>query len=118
MDFRVEISRLAETDVEDTFNWLQERSEDVAVNWYISWLTAKRSLESLPNRCPVAPETRSFLIDIRHLLFGDGTLQSRIIFGVSVAENSGEGIVTIYRVRLSRRRSLSSTEILGVDDYE
>lgn len=74
MTFRVETSELAEGDIEQTFNWLQKRSETVAREWYMSWLGAKRSLEQLPNRCPVAPETHSFLIDIRQLLFGEGNL--------------------------------------------
>ena len=118
MDFRVEISEFAEADIEDIFGWLQKRSETIAKNWYSSWLSALRSLEHLPNRCPVAPETHSFLIDIRQLLFGEGSLQHRIIFGVSVEEPSGNGIVTIYRVRNSMRQPLSGLEIFGVYDHE
>ena len=118
MDFRVDISELAETDIENIFGWLRKRTEDVVRNWYISWLAAKRLLEYFPKRCPVALETRSFLIDIRHLLFGGGSLQYRIIFGVSVAETSGDGVVTIYRVRNSMQRPLSASEIFGEDDYE
>ena len=72
----------------------------------------------MPNRCAVAPGTHSFLIDVRHLLFGAGSMQHRIVFGVSIDEASGEGVVTIYRVRNSKQRPLSGLEIFGEYDDE
>src|SRR5437899_7135125 len=101
MAYRVDLSELAHSDIENAIAWLKQRSETAADRFNKAVLSAIDSLEQMPRRCPIAPETRSFLIEIRHLIFGDGALQFRIIFGVSVEEISGEGVVTIYRVRNS-----------------
>ncbi len=113
MIFRVDISELAENDIGDALAWIRSRSEKAAVQWLRAFEASLNSLDRMPNRCPIAPETLSFLIEIRNLLFGDGSMQYRIIFGVSVDEKSGEGVVTIYRVRNSIRRPLSGSEIFG-----
>src|SRR5580765_3440112 len=119
MAYRVDISKRALAEIDRELTWMQERSGLMADNWYDELLTALGSLEEMANRCPIAPETHAFLIEIRHLLFGEGKLQHRIIFGVSVDERSGEGVVTIYRVRNSSQRNLPGLEILGeYDDDE
>lgn len=118
MAYRVDISVLAAADIDETLAWLHRRSDRSAGKWYAALQVALGSLRSMPNRCPIATKTHSFLIEIRYLLFGEGSLQYRIIFGVSVDERSGEDVVTIYRVRGSKRRSLSGFEIFGEKDNE
>ncbi len=116
MAFRIDISPRAEADIEDAWNWIRSRSEVAVAQWLSDFEFSLRSLREMPNRCPIASETHAFLIEIRNLIFGPGSLQYRIIFGVSVDERSGEDVVTIYRVRNSRQRPLSGTEIFG--DYD
>lgn len=113
---RIDLTESAESDVENALEWIRRRSEEEAANWLDAFESSLASLENLPNRCPIARETHSFLIDIRNLFFGKGSLQYRIIFGISVDENSGEDVVTIYRVRNSMQRPLSGSEIFGATD--
>lgn len=118
MDFRVDISEPAEADVEHVLAWIRGRSEVAAEKWFSAWQSALGTLRQMPNRCSIAPETHSYLIDVRHLLFGEGSMQHRIIFGVSTGETLEEGVVTIYRVRNSKQRPLSGLEIFGEYDDE
>lgn len=80
MAYRVEISRPALEDAEKTYLWLKIKSEERANQWFKGLVEATNSLKNFPNRCPIAPETRSFLIEIRQLLYGKGQYQYRIFF--------------------------------------
>ncbi len=113
MAYRVEISPQALTDTRNISEWLRESSEARADEWFRALMRAKDSLSEFPNRCPIAPESRSFLIEVRQLLFAKGKRQWRIIFGVAVDEGSGEDVVRIYRIRDSRQIALDEMEIMG-----
>lgn len=113
MVYRVDISAPALNDTRNIFEWLSEGSETRADEWLRDLLQAKDSLKELPNRCPVTPESRSWPIEIRQLLFGSGKRQWRIVFGVSVDENTGEDVVRIYRIRDSGQNRLDELEIIG-----
>ena len=113
MVYRVDVSYPALADIDSALSWIRRRSDKAAESWLRALVKAIGSLERMPNRCPIAPETRSFVIEIRYLIFSGGAVQQRVIFGVSVDENSGKGIVTIYRVRNSRQLPLSDADIFG-----
>jgi plasmid stabilization system protein ParE len=118
MAYRVEISRPALEDAEEAYLWLKIESEELANQWFRGLVGATNSLKNFPNRCPIAPETRSFLIEIRQLLYGKGKHQYRILFGISVDEKTGEDTVLIYRIRHSSQQYLKGENILGESDYE
>lgn len=113
MAYRVDVNPHALNDTRNIFEWLRESSERRADEWLKALIRAKDSLKAFPNRCPIAPESRPFPIEIRQLLFGGGKRQWRIIFGVSVDEASGEDVVNIYRIRDSRQDKLNELEIMG-----
>lgn len=113
MVYRVDISDQANEDIDEALTWIARHSETSANKWLQALLAAFTSLEQMPNRCPIAPEANGLLIEVRYLIFGEYTLQHRIIFGVSVDDRSENGIVTIYRVRNSRQRPLTGLELLG-----
>lgn len=113
MKYRIDISRPALTDAEKTYLWLKEESEEIANKWFKDLVKTINSLQNFPSRCPLAPETRSFLIDIRQLLYGKGKQQYRILFGISVDEKTAEDVVLIYRIRHSSQKYLDGIEILG-----
>lgn len=117
MAYRVDISPPALNDVRNIFEWLRDGSETRSDEWLTALLRAKDSLKELPNRCPIAPESRPFPIEIRQLLFGIGKRQWRIVFGVSVDEATGENVVRVYRVRDSRQSRLDEIEIRG-ENYD
>lgn len=112
MAYRVKITSNAFKDIRNILEWLRDISEARAGDWFASLTLAKDSLKEFPNRCPIAPESRSFLIEIRQLLFGKGKRQWRIIFGVAVDEVSDKDVVRIYRIRDSRQIALDEMEIM------
>jgi len=113
MAYRVDISRPALIDAENIYVWIKRSSPEAADDWFRGLVSATESLSEFPNRCPLAPENRSFLIQIRYLLYGRGNGQCRIIFGVSIDESTGENVVRIYRVRRASQAFLTDLEIIS-----
>lgn len=54
--YRIDVSLKARIDIAEAHDWFFDQSEDAAEQW-LSKLTATiQTLESLPKRCPIAPE--------------------------------------------------------------
>jgi plasmid stabilization system protein ParE len=68
MSYKVEILPQALSEIEDSFRWIADNigSENAEI-WYEDLLEAIDSLESFPNRCPLAPEAQEFQQEIRQL---------------------------------------------------
>lgn len=113
MAYRVDISQPAATDAENAFLWIRAESEQRAAAWFRGLLKAVNSLEKFPERCPVAPESRAFLIEVRQLFYGKGRQQYRILFGISIDPDTDQNVVLIYRIRHGAQRYLEGLEILG-----
>lgn len=118
MAYRVDISLPALSDAENAYLRIKEESPEKAVDWYKGLLEAIYSLENFPNRCPIAPEAGAFVIEIRQLLYGKRKRQYRILFGISIDEQTGENLVLIYRIRHSAQKYLEGLEILGEGEDE
>ena len=69
----------------------------------------------MPTRCPLAPESRDFVVEVRQLLYGKrhSNQQYRILFGVSYDPTADAQLLTIYRVRHTAQRRLQGLELLG-----
>ena len=100
MRYQVLITASAEADLDEAYCWLSERAREAAVNWYNGVLDAFLSLETFPERCPLAPESRAFKREIRQLLHGKRQHAYRILFDVS------EETVRILHVRHGAREHL------------
>ncbi|MCF7765078.1 MAG: type II toxin-antitoxin system RelE/ParE family toxin [Verrucomicrobia bacterium] len=83
MKHEVLITASAEADLEEAYCWLSERSEEAAVKWYNGVLDAFLTLETFPDRCPLARESRTFRRKIRQLIHGKRRHTYRILFDVS-----------------------------------
>lgn len=87
MLYRIEISSVAEAEVDKAFLWISQRvSAEQAKDWYGGFLLAIRSLEKMPNRCALAKENEVFSLEIRQLLYGKGRNCYRILFTVLESE--------------------------------
>lgn len=113
MTYRVDISKPAMADAENALLWIRAESPDKAAAWFRGLLEAVFSLEQFPERCPVAPESRAFLVEVRQLLYGTRRQQYRILFGISIDPDTSENVVLIYRIRHGAQRHLEGLEILG-----
>jgi plasmid stabilization system protein ParE len=82
MTFRVATSRRAERDARRAYRWLAERAPEAAHRWYRGLREAISSLESFPQRCPLAPENAHFPEEIRHLCYGRRQSVYRILYTI------------------------------------
>lgn len=97
MSFNVIVEQEAEEDLKVTAQWIAQYSPDKATLWYFDATEAIESLQYFPARCPLAPESKRFGAEIRHLIFG----KHRILFIVD-DEN-----VYVLRVRHQAQDALS-----------
>ena len=103
MAFRVEIAAAAQIEADEILKWLiEQRAGETGLRWFRALYDAIDSLETFPQRCPVAPENNVFPEEIRHLLYGRKPHQYRILFTIE-----GETVL-ITHIRHSRRQTLAS----------
>ena len=84
MAFQVELSQDAESEAEEAYLWIFERSPGHAAKWYHGLLRAVDSLSAHPERCPLAPESDAFGLPIRKLLYGKRSGVYRILFTATI----------------------------------
>lgn len=94
--YLVEPTGTAEAEAERSYLRYGRTSLEVADRWQTSLVKAMVSLSSMPNRCPVAPESRLYPgTVIRHLVFG----KHRLLFHVvEPAEDEAQGVVRVLHV--------------------
>lgn len=73
----------AEGELEEAYQWISERAPEAAVGWYNGALDACLTLETFPERSPLATESKTFEREIRQLIYGKGHHAYRILFDVS-----------------------------------
>ena len=78
--YQVEMTATAEAELREAYLWIQEDSPERAVRWRKGLLKQIERLETLPERCPFAPENEFFAEDIRQLLHGQRGGRYRILF--------------------------------------
>jgi plasmid stabilization system protein ParE len=103
MAFRVEYSSQAEADLDGILEWLISQSAgEAGLHWFEGLEKAVASLSEMPQRCPLAPENRSFPFEVRHLLYGRRPHVYRVIFRVI------DDVVYILHVWHGRREHLTA----------
>lgn len=103
MKFQIEFTDVAEMEAQDTLLWLLGRSPDFAGRWQAGLEKAIQSLEVFPTRCARAPESDSFDVDVRQLIYSG----YRILFTCLDADGDGaDDTIRILHVRHGSRRPL------------
>ena len=81
MAFHVEVAPQASRDLDAIATYIAKHgSFDQAQAWFNSIMGAIAALRELPNRCPVAEESEDLGGQVRLLLMGDETADTRSIF--------------------------------------
>jgi mRNA-degrading endonuclease RelE of RelBE toxin-antitoxin system len=70
-NYRVDIKPTAENDLEQRYLQIPEESPQNAVSWYLDMISAIEKLDTLAERCPIAPEDVDIGLGIRHLIIGN-----------------------------------------------
>jgi plasmid stabilization system protein ParE len=104
---KVEITALAEADLETIYQYIQDDSPTRAAEWRRGLLQAAQALEQWPHRCPLAPESGAGL-EIRQLLHG----RYRVLFTVT------RETVYILHIRHAARRQLTAGAIDDAKENE
>ena len=105
MKYRIEISSVAEAEIDGSFLNLSQLTSPVkASQWYGGLLEAIESLSLMPNRCSLARENKYFSQEIRQLLYGKGRTSHRILF--AILEVGEVHTVRILHVRHSSQQSI------------
>ena len=69
--WQLEIRPTAENDIRQRYRQIARESPANAIAWYKGIMQSVLSLETLPQRCPIAPEDKAFNVGIRHLVAGN-----------------------------------------------
>ncbi|SRR5579871_6383083 len=93
MPYALRTTPRAYADIDAAFRWLSQTSLTAAKRWYAGLLTAFKSLETNPERCPFADEAHELGLDLRQLLYGRRQRIYRILFTID------GNMVMIHRVR-------------------
>lgn len=105
MAFEVRLSPRAIADAESAYLWLKKQNQEFADDWFQGLSDALASLEQLPARCPVAPESQELDREVHQLLYRKSKRTTfRILFGISEIE------VYVYRIRHTAQQYLSEEE--------
>ena len=111
MAFRVEISPRAFKDIDEIARYLEQQgSFDQAEKWFNGIFAAIRTLEDLPNRCPVADESEHLGKEVHLLLCGKRNRKYRVYYSIQQRTPS-TGKVHVFHVRHWARKSLNSDQL-------
>jgi len=103
MGYLVSITSRAERDLEFIFSNINAESSSAALKWYEGLKRAILSLETHPNRCPVARNKDR----LRHLLYGRKPHIYRVIFRVFKRQNE----VVVLHIRHAARRKATLSDV-------
>lgn len=105
MTFQVEITPIAETQIEQAYRWYRQQNSEFADRWFRGLMNAIATLQEKPQRCPLAIEHEIFAEDVRQLLHGKSKNVYRILFTVR------ENIVSVLYVRHSSQAPLTVDDL-------
>jgi plasmid stabilization system protein ParE len=105
MNYRIEISSIAEAEADSAFLRLSQISSSVkASQWYAGLLEAIASLSQMPKRCPLARENEHFSQELRQLLYGRGRNSYRVVF--TILEGQEISTVRILHIRHAYQQTI------------
>ncbi|HKB99034.1 MAG TPA: type II toxin-antitoxin system RelE/ParE family toxin [Terriglobales bacterium] len=108
MTYLVEFTSRAVRDLEILYIEKNAAESYTAARWYNNLELAVYALALHPQRCPVAPETRSVKRKLRHLLYGKRPHVYRVIYEVDEKWRA----VLVLAVRHGARRRLKASDLM------
>lgn len=112
MTYQVRVHRLARLDLRDAYEWTHQRAPNTVDRWFDRFREAIGSLESHPERCPLAAENAKVSMEVREMHFGRRPNVFRVIFHID------GNCVRVLRIRRGQRRLLTRRQIDEAADDE
>lgn len=106
MTFQVEITPIAEKQIEQAYRWYRERNPEFADTWFRGLMNAIATLQDKPQRCALAVEHEIFPEEVHQLLYGKSKNIYRVMFTIR------DNIVSVLYVRHAAQAPMT------VDDLE
>lgn len=106
MTFQVEITPIAEKQIEQAYRWYRELNPEFADIWFRGLMNSIATLQEKPQRCALAVEHEIFLEEVRQLLYGKSKNIYRVLFTIR------DTIVSVLYVRHAAQAPMT------VDDLE
>ncbi|MFM6325044.1 MAG: type II toxin-antitoxin system RelE/ParE family toxin [Microcystis panniformis] len=82
MTFQVEITPIAEIQIEKAYRWYRERNPEFADRWFRELMNTIATLQEKPQRCALAVEHEIFPEEVRQLLYGKAKNVYRVLFAI------------------------------------
>lgn len=70
MTFQVEITPIAESQIEQAYRWYREHNPEFADRWFRGLMNTIATLQEKPQRCALAVEHEIFTEEVCQLLYG------------------------------------------------
>jgi plasmid stabilization system protein ParE len=105
MTFQVEITPIAEAQIEQVYRWYRERNPEFADRWFRELMNTIATLQEKPQRCALAVEHEIFPEEVRQLLYGKAKNVYRVLF--TIRDNT---VYALY-VRHSAQAPLTLNDI-------
>ncbi|MFN5515608.1 MAG: type II toxin-antitoxin system RelE/ParE family toxin [Cyanobacteriota bacterium] len=110
MAFQVEITPIAEKQIERAYNWYRAHNPEFADRWFRGLMNAIATLQASPQRCGLAIEHEIFSEEIRQFLYGKAKNVYRVLFLIR-----DERVYVLY-IRHGAQAPLTSSEIEAWED--
>jgi plasmid stabilization system protein ParE len=82
MTFQVEVTPIAEAQIEQAYRWYRERNPEFADLWFRGLMNTIATLQEKPQRCSLAIEHEIFPEEVRQLLYGKAKNVYRVLFTI------------------------------------
>lgn len=105
MTFLVEITPIAEAQIEQAYQWYRQQNPEFADQWFRSLMNTIATLQEKPHRCSLAIEHEIFPKKVRQLLHGKAKNIYRILFTIR-----GTTVYILY-IRHSSQAPLTTEDI-------
>ncbi len=105
MTYRVELSRLADADLEVSFRWVERYAPNTAKAWLLRFRDAIQTLAIKPRRCAIAPEARKSGYELREYHYGRRPNVFRAIYEIQ------SDVILVLRILRAQRRPLTRKQI-------
>lgn len=105
MAFQVEITPIAEAQIEQAYHWYRELNPEFADRWFRGLMNAIATLQEKPQRCALTVENEIFSEEVRQLLYGKAKNLYRVLFTIR------DDTVYVLYVRHSAQAPLTANDL-------
>jgi plasmid stabilization system protein ParE len=105
MIFQVELTAVAEAQIEQAYQWFRDRNPQYADQWFRGLMNIIATLQEKPKRCTLAVEYEIFPEEVRQLVYGKTKNVYRVLFTIR------NMTVYVLYVRHSAQAPLTSEDL-------